>query len=146
MKSSLFPDVNVWLALSHNRHVHHRAAADWLQSVSDESMFFCRFTQLGLLRLLTNSQVMGPDVMTQSKAWQVYRRWIEYDQIEFHREPESPEFETCFEELISKPHPSAKLWADAYLAAFAASAGLMIVTFDRAMERMGSADVRLLSG
>ena len=30
MKSSLFLDVNVWLALTHDRHVHHSVAADWL--------------------------------------------------------------------------------------------------------------------
>jgi hypothetical protein len=35
-----------------------------------------RFTQLGLLRLLTNEQVMGPDVLTQRKAWQGYHRWF----------------------------------------------------------------------
>jgi len=140
MKSSHFPDVNVWLALTHNRHVHHAIAASWFDSLSDESVFFCRFTQLGLLRLLTNRQVMGAEVMSQRSAWRAYRRWFEDERVEFHREPESPDFERLFEELSTKPHPSTKLWADAYLAAFAKTAGLTVATFDRALAGMAGAN------
>ena len=67
MKSSLFPDVNVWLALTHRRHIHHQIAADWFRE-RDEAMYFCRFTQLALLRLLTNEQVMGTDVGRRQEA------------------------------------------------------------------------------
>jgi toxin-antitoxin system PIN domain toxin len=145
MKSSLFPDVNVWLALTHNRHVHHALAADWFQSLSDEPIFFCRFTQLGLLRLLTNQQVMGLDVMSQRAAWRANLRWYEDQRIEFHREPESADFERLFQEFSAKPHPSTKLWADAYLAAFAKSAGLTIVTFDKTFLAMAGINAKLLS-
>jgi hypothetical protein len=145
MKSSHFPDVNVWLALTHNRHVHHAIAASWFDSLGDESVFFCRFTQLGLLRLLTNRQVMGAEVMGQRSAWRAYRRWFEDERVEFHREPESPDFERLFEELSTRPHPSTKLWADAYLAAFAKTAGLTVATFDRAFLRMTGISARILS-
>ncbi len=146
MRLSLFPDVNVWLALTHDRHVHHPAAARWLASQDDEPIFFCRFTQLGLLRLLTNQQVMGVDVMGQRQAWLAYRRWFDDDRVEFHREPESPEFEGLFEQLSRKALPSTKRWADAYLGAFAKSAGLTLVTFDQAFGRMlpGAASVLAL--
>ena len=40
-------------------------------------MFFWRFTQLGLLRLLTNEQVMGLEVMGQRAALRAYYRWSE---------------------------------------------------------------------
>jgi toxin-antitoxin system PIN domain toxin len=143
MKSSLFPDVNVWLALTHDRHVHHSIAADWL-AAADAVLFFCRFTQLGLLRLLTNQQVMGADVISQRDAWRAYGRWMEDERVEFHREPDTQEFERHFKEISSKPGSSPKLWADAYLAAFAVSAGLTIVTFDRAFLSMRSTPVRLL--
>jgi hypothetical protein len=144
MASSLFPDVNVWLALTHSRHVHHRSAAQWFDSVTDSVLFFCRFTQLGLLRLLTNAQVMGGDVMAQRSAWQAYRRWFEDSRIEFHREPESATFEESFEQLSIKPQPSPKLWSDAYLAAFARTAGLVVVTFDQTFPTVGSASVAVL--
>ncbi len=145
MRSSLFPDVNVWLALTHSRHVHHAVAAGWFQSLEDEPIFFCRFTQLGLLRLLTNQQVMGIDVMSQRAAWRAYLRWYADERIEFHREPESAEFERLFQEFSTRPHPSTKLWADAYLAAFARAAGLTIVTFDRAFLGMAGIGASVLS-
>jgi toxin-antitoxin system PIN domain toxin len=144
MASSLFPDVNVWLALTHSRHAHHKIAAQWFDSTSDSAIFFCRFTQLGLLRLLTNAQVMGGDVMTQRSAWHAYRRWFEDGRIEFHREPESAAFEELLEQLSIKPKPSPKLWSDAYLAAFGRAAGLIIVTFDRGFPNARSASVTLL--
>jgi toxin-antitoxin system PIN domain toxin len=144
MKSSRFPDVNVWLALSYDRHVHHVAAAQWLDG-KDEPVFFCRFTQLGLLRLLTNEQVMGADVLTQRKAWQAYHRWLEDARIGLHDEPDSARLETLFEELSTRSRPSTKLWADAYLAAFARTAGLTLVTFDRALRAMPSVPVEILA-
>ena len=145
MKSSLFPDVNVWLALTHRRHIHHRIASDWFQE-RDETMYFCRFTQLAFLRLLTTEQVMGIDVRNQHAAWQAYHRWFADERIEFHREPESPEFEKLFQELSSKGRPSPKLWADAYLAAFARAAGLTLVTFDRGFEVIPSVRAIILRG
>ena len=83
MKSSLFPDVNVWLALTHRRHIHHQIAADWFRE-RDEAMYFCRFTQLALLRLLTNEQVMGTDLRSRQEAWQAYRIWFEDERVDFH--------------------------------------------------------------
>ena len=105
---------------------------------------FCRFTQLGLLRLLTNEQVMGVDAMSQRAAWQAYHRWFEDERIDFYREPEGPDFEKRFQELSSKQHRSPKLWADAYLAAFAESAGLTLVTFDRSFRGMLPASAIIL--
>src|SRR5260221_14556280 len=96
MKSSLFPDVNVWLALSHQRHVHCATAKDWLNSV-DEQIFFCRFTQMGLLRLLTNPHVMGAETLSQAGAWHAYYTWYQDERIEFNREPEQAELNHLFQ-------------------------------------------------
>ncbi|HYM09781.1 MAG TPA: TA system VapC family ribonuclease toxin [Bryobacterales bacterium] len=145
MKSSLFPDVNVWLALTHARHAHHLRAAKWFESLTGETLFFCRFTQIGLLRLLTSEVVMGTDVMGRRAAWQACRRWLDDERIEFHREPESGEFDRRFQDLSTRPHASPKLWADVYLAAFARTAGLTIVTFDRALGQMASSAATVLS-
>lgn len=144
MSSSLFPDVNVWLALTHERHAHHTAAARWFAG-SDAPTFFCRFTQLGLLRLLTNEQVMGPDLLNQRRAWQAYHRWFEDNRIGFHAEPESTSFERLFQALGTRSRPSTKLWADAYLAAFAQTTGLTLVTFDQGLRAMTSTSLQVLS-
>lgn len=134
MRSFLFPDVNVWLALSHGGHVHHKVANEWFESEKDAVFCFSRFTQIGLLRLLTNTQVMGDEVLSQAGAWDVYARWLTDERIEFHREPEGRDFEELFRRLSMKAQPSSKVWADAYLAAFAKTGGFRVVTFDRAFK------------
>jgi toxin-antitoxin system PIN domain toxin len=138
--------VNVWLALTHSQHVHHNTAALWLESAGDSSLFFCRFTQLGLLRLLTNPQVMAEEAMTQRAAWAAYHRWFEDGRVAFMPEPAAGDFNPIFQTASSRPRPATKLWADAYLAAFARVAGLTVVTFDRGFPRMDGLEVELLSG
>ena len=61
------PDVNIWIALTSNRHVHHEIATEWLQGVDHDSVAFCRVSELGFLLLLTNSHVMGKEVLSQLK-------------------------------------------------------------------------------
>ncbi|MGA7414414.1 MAG: hypothetical protein WBW33_28345 [Bryobacteraceae bacterium] len=58
-----FPDVNVWIALAAERHTLHHAARQWFSNLQDEKLTFCRLTQLGFLRLLTNKHVMQEEVM-----------------------------------------------------------------------------------
>ena len=62
LKSFLFPDVNVWMALSFQGHVHHEIAREWFESLDDPDdarLCFCRITQLSFLRLITAEAVMG---------------------------------------------------------------------------------------
>jgi toxin-antitoxin system PIN domain toxin len=146
MKSPRFPDVNVWLALTHSRHVHHSIAAQWLESAGSSSLFFCRFTQLGLLRLLTNPQVMGEETMTQRGAWAAYHRWFEDGRVAFIPEPASADFEQVFHSASLRGRPATKLWADAYLAAFARIAGVSLVTFDRGFPKLAGLALELLPG
>ncbi len=62
--TSLFPDINVWVALTYEGHAHHTTAAAWLGTLKPgASLIFCRFTQPGLLRLLTTEAVMGDEVI-----------------------------------------------------------------------------------
>jgi hypothetical protein len=49
--------------LASRRHIHASTCADWLNSTDTEQVAFCRVTQMGLLRLLTNESVMGGDVL-----------------------------------------------------------------------------------
>lgn len=133
--SFLFPDVNVWLALTCERHVHHNAAKRWFESLDDGArLFFCRVTQLGLLRLLTTQAVMGSDeVMSQGAAWQAYDRWLQDDRISFLAEP--PALEEAFRAMSRLRRPAPKEWADSYLAAFALVTDLTLVTFDHALHQ-----------
>jgi predicted nucleic acid-binding protein len=59
------PDVNVWLALTFDSHIHHPAAKAWFDALSNDAIaYFCRLTQQGYLRLATNATVFGPDTLT----------------------------------------------------------------------------------
>jgi hypothetical protein len=129
--SFLFPDINVWVALTHGAHVHHDIARDWFNALEPGTRFhFCRFTQLGLLRLLTAEAVMGDDVMNQVEAWAVYDRWLEDDRVTLIDEPRG--LERCFRSLTRMKRAAPKVWADAYLAAFADTSQVTLVTLDRA--------------
>jgi hypothetical protein len=67
-----------WIALTYEGHAHHTIAATWFATLNPHaSLIFCRFTQLGLLRLLTTEAVMGDEAMTQPEAWEAYDRWHE---------------------------------------------------------------------
>jgi toxin-antitoxin system PIN domain toxin len=133
--SLVFPDVNVWLALSYERHIHHSTANRWFQSLEDDAHpCFCRFTQLGLLRLLTTDAVMGIDgVLTQLDSWRVFDACSGDGRTLFLEEPAT--IESRFRSLTQEKRPSPKDWGDSYLAAFAAEAGLTLVTFDQALHR-----------
>jgi toxin-antitoxin system PIN domain toxin len=131
--SFLFPDINVWIALTYGSHVHHGVARDWLESLPDDVRFcFCRFTQLGLLRLLTLTSVMGEDVLTQREAWRVYDAWLRDDRARFVEEP--PDLERHFRSRTRFRQAAPKAWADAYLASFAEASQVTLVTFDRAFK------------
>jgi uncharacterized protein len=68
MNTLNFLDSNVWLALIWSRHVHSERARAWFAGAADEQFFFCRFTQLTVLRLLTTESVLGKETKTMSEA------------------------------------------------------------------------------
>ncbi len=145
---SLFPDINVWVALSYGAHVHHLVASDWFNSLGPGTRFtFCRFTQLGLLRLLTAEAVMGDEVLTQAAAWKLYDAWLRDDRVAFA--PEPPGLDPAFRARTRLRQAAPKTWADAYLAAFAEASSATLVTFDKAFHRtvraLGTARGRVTS-
>jgi|SRR5450432_4155195 toxin-antitoxin system PIN domain toxin len=128
---TFLPDVNVWLALASQRHVHAVRCSEWLDSEAPDGAVFCRVTQMGLLRLLANATVMGDDVLTSRGAWRAYRNILADERIGFAPEPMA--LEDHWRKLTSLDRPAPKLWTDAYLSAFARAAGLRLVTLDRAI-------------
>ena len=140
MNTLNFLDANVWLALIWNRHVHSERARSWFEQAGEEQFFFCRFTQMTVLRLLTTGQVMGKETKTMSEAWSLWDRVWADTRIALLPEPDDLEKELRSRSRMSSQTP--KVWADAYLLAFATIAGLKFVTFDRALQARG-ADVLL---
>jgi toxin-antitoxin system PIN domain toxin len=130
-----FPDINVWIALTYEGHVHHRVARAWFDTLGGGvRLFFCRITQLGLLRLLSAEAVMGRDeAMSQSEAWETYDSWLGDYRVDFLDEPVA--LEPAFRSLTRLRHPAPKDWADSYLASFGSTSQLTVVTFDRALAK-----------
>ena len=136
MNTLNFLDANVWLALLWSRHIHSERAQEWFGHASEEQFFFCRFTQLTIFRLLTTEKIMGKDTKTMSEAWSLWDEVWGDTRISFLSEPEDLEREFRARSRLSSSSP--KVWADAYLLAFASAGGLKFVTFDRALKSQGA--------
>jgi toxin-antitoxin system PIN domain toxin len=136
------PDINVWIALASDRHVHHDAAKNWFAEIDSGEAAFCRVTQMGFLRLITNRHVMGTDVVTQKEAWQVYQKLSRDQRVTFLLEPPGIEYE--WRRLTQSGSASTNTWPDAYLAAFAGRRSLKIVSFDSGFEKLPGADAIIL--
>jgi len=141
---SYCPDLNVWLALAYRGHQHHPAAAAWFDRLGAEQAAFCRFTQLGLLRLLTHPAVMRDEVKTQQEAWRAYDRLSSDPRVAFYSEIDPERIEDALRALTASSRFAHQQWPDAYLAAFAKASGLTLVTFDKALGRLGGRDCLVL--
>jgi toxin-antitoxin system PIN domain toxin len=130
-----FPDVNVWMALVMEHHVHRAVAKTWWEAAKGP-IAFTRFTQIGLLRLLTTSAAMDGKPLRMNQAWHVHDRLFEDDRVVFLPEPMG--VEAPFRKYSSRRTASPKLWADAWLLGVASSAGGVLVTFDRALAGRGA--------
>ena len=123
----------MWLALSWANHVHSDAAWAWFSRQDDNRFFFCRFTQLGLLRLLATSAVMGKDVRTIGEAWKVYDRWLKDSRVGVQQDTfEQDEAFRAATPPVSRLS-SPKALGDCYLLAVSQLASTTLVTFDRGL-------------
>jgi len=140
-------DSNVWLALALSKHSRHVAAREWLETVDESaSVFFCRATQQSLLRLLTNTTVLGAygnSPLTNREAWSAYEAFLADDRIAF-RADEPVGLELSWKEFAVRGTASPKLWMDAYLAAFALAGGYSMVTTDAAFRQFRGLDLLVL--
>ena len=110
-------DSNVFLALAVEQHVHHRSAATWFEALTGaDTALFCRATRIFFLRLLT--QKIAPDFVPLTNR----AAWAALDQLMA---------DETWRQLADGDAASPKRWADAYLAAFATTGGLRMVTLDK---------------
>ncbi len=81
------PDINLWLALAFESHVHHAAARAWFEGSAGEGCSFCRMTQQGFLRLATNPRAFGAEAVALADAWLLYDAFLGDPRISFAAEP-----------------------------------------------------------
>ena len=127
--TSCFPDINVWLAIVVARHIHNGPASAWWNQNDADSVGFCRFTQLGLLRHLTNAATMQGSPLTNRQAWEVFETLHTDARVCFFSE--WPALDGLLKNYSNVKQPASNLWGDAYLAAYAAVNDATLVTFDK---------------
>lgn len=145
--SNFLCDVNVWVALVVEEHSHHAATLQWFDSLQDsDKAFFCRATQLSFLRLLTTAPVTREtslESVTNEEAWAVLRALCADARIVV-RLDEPPDLSRRWQAFSTVRRRSPNLWMDAYLAAFARTARMTLVTADRAFRQFEGLDVFVL--
>ena len=139
------PDINVWLALAVQEHPHHAAARAYWADVqaAGTSLWFCRMTMLGLVRLLCQPRVMGAGALAPGAAWAAYQGFRGVRGVGLLAEPEGCDLQ--LHALLAQAPLPARLWTDAYLAALSRAAGLRLVTFDRDFHRFALERVLVLN-
>jgi len=127
-------DVNVWLALADENHVHHVRARRYWETESAAQIAFTRITMLGFVRLLTNRVVMNDRPFTVSAAWDAYRAFRALPEIVWVAEID--EDARAADDLLDTWLNTVTVnsmhshWADAHLASIAAFTGCRLVSFD----------------
>ncbi len=137
MKSLDLLDVNVWLALAHPGHSHHKAALNYWSGATTQ-MAFCRTSMQGFLRLLTQPAVMGEAVHTAEEAWDIYTAYLSSGRATFLPEPATTEAQ--MRSFTTRPGFRVRDWTDAYLASFAVTAGCRMVSFDSGFKQYETLD------
>ena len=135
--------MNVWLALASSRHIHHQLAKAWFIALDSGQAAFCRITQMGFLRLITNHRVMAGEEVSQRRAWSFYEDLASDRRVIFV--PEPPDLEITWKRYTQASFTGSNLWTDAYLAAMAATHGMTLVSFDRGLARMRDLQTLILS-
>jgi hypothetical protein len=128
------PDINVWIALASDLHTHHLSAEAWFSSLESRSVAFCRVTQMGFLRLVSNPRVMGTDSVSQGEAWKLYEHMSRDERVFFASEPAG--VEEIWKPVSLSLLSGTNLWTNAYLAAFAQAHSWTLVTFDKDFRRL----------
>lgn len=136
------PDINVWLALVDENHLHHAAALDYWNQGRADQMGFCRITMLGFMRLCTQPRVLSR-TLTNPEAWDIYQRYLTTSRLVFLPEPAN--LESHLLALTRDNRLPNRYWTDAYLAAFALATQARLVSFDRDFTRFEGLDFLHLS-
>ena len=123
-------DSNVFLALAMEQHVPHPLTVSWFGALTTaDTAMFCRATRISFLRLLTQKIAADFVPLTHREAWAVLDQLIADDATGFEAEPKG--LDLVWRQLTDGDASSPKLWMDAYLAAFAITGGLRMVTLDK---------------
>ena len=137
-------DVNVILPLAVEGHVAANIAYAWWNAQPERAVVLCLPVKMAILRHLTNRAVIGSLVMEPEKAWAVVNEFENDSRMAPHEIPAG--IDSFWLAYVRGRKPSPNLWTDAWLAAFAESAGLEMVTFDKGFRQFNLTRLKILKG
>lgn len=137
-------DANVLLPLLTEGHAHRAPAATWWDACDDGDVGLCLPVRMALLRLLTNSRVMGSSILRPEQAWDVLGQLIDDPRIVLIDQAPQTHAQH-WRANVEKREPSADLWTDAWLAALAQATDSEMTTFDQGFRSFPKLKLRLLS-
>ena len=132
------PDINVWIALSAPEHAHRIRADRYWHESAPEMVVFNIVTMLGLVRISSNAPLFHGSAKTPIGAWMQFQKWMDLPGTSFMED--SPEVRKTLDTIIHSGVVTGKTFTDAYLAAFAISNGLRLVSFDSDFHRFTDLD------
>ena len=125
-------DTNIWLASVFATHPGHAVALQAVQAASPaEPLLFCRTTEQSFLRLITTPALLrayGAVGLSNREALLALKALQAWPTVRLADEP--PGTVARWHALAARDTASPQLWMDAYLAAFALTGGLGLVTLD----------------
>lgn len=130
-------DINVWVALAHTEHDHHKLALAYWQAEQAKGtlLWFCRVSMLGMVRLLSQKAVMGASVLTLEEAQAAYLNFLSTPPIKWLPETTDMAKRTDAVMLNLSQGLPGRMSTDTYLAAACETTGLRLVTFDSDFNR-----------
>ena len=137
-------DANVWLPILFERHQHHTVAMEWWRERHATTCCWCRPVQQTVLRLLTNRTVMGDDTLNPVAAWLAWEKLV-FDERAAFLPMEPAGLAPIWRKNIAVRDATPKLWMDAFLAAWAQTANLAFVTFDKGFKSYPLQHLQLLT-
>ena len=140
-------DLNAWLALFLEGHSQHAVVRNWYATevLVAGDLSFCRATEMGFLRLLTQQRVMqacGLDAFTNDEAVKFLSQIQRDEAIGFVGE--APGTRALWLALARGGQASPKVWMDAYLAALAITQDMKLITFDQGFRNYQDSGLNIL--
>ena len=136
-------DANVLLPVLVEGHAHQAPAAAWWGACEDADVGLSLPVRMALLRLLSNSRVMGSSVLRPAQAWSAVQSLLDDPRIEVLDQVPAAHGKHWHDNVVRR-EPSPDLWTDAWLAALAQAQDCEMVTFDRGFRSFSRLKLRLL--
>ena len=125
-------DVNLLVALAWPQHVHHESAHAWFKRRGRQSWATCPLTQLGFVRLSSNSRIV-PDAVSPREAMALLREITALRGHRFWPDDAVPTAQSIFDRVALVGHRQV---TDAYLLALCVARNGRLATFDRGVQEL----------